>query len=435
MPLFEQVMRWQGYPLSRAGRDLQEWLSYPSDRFQEWQAAQRTRIVAWHREHTSFYRELGVQSDTPWEELPILSKSNYQGDLESLLSDQHASLRDVYVGNTSGSSGHPFYYAKDKYCHALTWAHVALLYGQYGLDHRSRQARFYGIPLDARGYWTERLKDFIAHRRRFPVFDLSEPVMERWLRTFSRSRYNYIYGYTSSIVRFARYVVDRGVVLSRVCPSLQVCIVTSEVCTPEDREVLERGFGIPVVNEYGASEVGIIAFELPGKGWVLSDPLVYVEVVDAAGNPVPDGNEGRLLCTALFNRAMPIIRYEIGDTGAIATRNGVRILERLSGRTNDMLRLPDGRVSPGLTFYYISRSILEQAGFIREFIIRQPSLDRVVFQIHARRSLTSTEKQLIRDSAIKYLNSDIRIDIEEVDAIVRPGSGKIRHFYSEIPAS
>lgn len=425
-------MRWQGLPLRRAGKDLQEWLAYSPDRFLEWQTRQRADIVAYHLQHNPFYRGLGIGPGTPWEELPILTKGQYQGALPSLLSGEYDSLRKVYVGNTSGSSGHPFHYGKDKYCHALTWAHVAWLYGHYGLNPESRQARFYGIPLDTRGYWTERLKDRIARRTRFTVFDLSAPVLARWLQIFARERFDYLYGYTSSMVRFARYVHDQGAVLKDICPAIKVCMVTSEVCTPEDRTVLERGFGVPVVNEYGASELGIIAFELPERGWVLSDPLIHVEVVDEAGKVLPDGVEGRLLCTSLFNRAMPFIRYEIGDIGAVTTRNGVRVLEKLSGRTNDMLHLPDGRVSPGLTFYYISRSILERGGFIREFIIRQTALDRVVFQIDARRPLTAAEKQMIRDSAKKYLNADLHIDIEEVDAIDRPGSGKIKHFYSEL---
>ena len=54
-------------------------------------------------------------------------------------------LKNVYVNKTSGSSGHPFIFAKDKLCHALTWAEI-LIGLMVRIDFNSTlQARFYGI--------------------------------------------------------------------------------------------------------------------------------------------------------------------------------------------------------------------------------------------------------------------------------------------------
>ena len=88
--------------------------------------------------------------------------------------------------------------------------------------------------------------------------------------------------------------------------------------------------------------------------------------------------------------------------------------------------------SPGLTFYYISRSILETSGVLKEFIIRQTKLDKFVFDIVSYRPLNEKEKNKIQLNMDKYLEPGLKIEINNVNQIKRPHSGKIKHFYSEI---
>ena len=44
---------------------------------------------------------------------------------------------------------------------------------------------------------------------------------------------------------------------------------------------------------------------------------INIKVVDMKGDKVSYGQEGRILVTSLFNKAFPVIRYEIGDIGII----------------------------------------------------------------------------------------------------------------------
>ena len=432
MDLFEGVLRMQGYPLSRAKALYGRLCKMAPAALAAHRKQQRWEIFTHHWTNNEQYRRKVGRKPAGWEELPIMTKKDFQRPMAQLLSRPYKSAA-VYIGNTSGSSGHPFYYAKDKFCHALTWVQIRHLYAQYGLGLRSRQARFYGIPLRGLSHWKERAKDWVANRMRFPVFDLSEAVMRRWLERFRKNDFEYVYGYTSSLVRFARFCQEEGVLLKNLCPSLQYCIVTSELCTPEDREILEKGFGLTVVNEYGVSEVGLIAFENPQGRWKLCDELLYIEVVNEEGQPVSPGEPGQILATALYNRAMPFIRYQVGDVGVLERgADGQLNLKELVGRTNDFVRLPSGRVSPGLTFYYISRRLLEKKEFINEFIIRQTAPDTFEFVIHAKRPLTEADRQLIQTGLDEYLEPGLKLKITEVDHIERPKSGKIKHFYSAL---
>ena len=49
--------------------------------------------------------------------------------------------------------------------------------------------------------------------------------------------------------------------MKTICPSLKACIVTSEMLFATDKTLLETQFGIPIINEYGAAELGLIAFQ------------------------------------------------------------------------------------------------------------------------------------------------------------------------------
>jgi len=97
-----------------------------------------------------------------------------------------------------------------------------------------------------------------------------------------------------------------------------------------------------------------------------------------------------------------------------------------------MILLPSGKKSPGLTFYYISRSILESSGSLKEFIIRQTSKNTFIFDIVSDNDLSNKEIEKIKDKMDTYLEPGLKIIINRVELIKRPKSGKIKHFFSEV---
>lgn len=111
---------------------------------------------------------------------------------------------------------------------------------------------------------------------------------------------------------------------------------------------------------------------------------------------------------------------------------GKPILNRLQGRENDIAILPSGKKSPGLTFYYVSRSLLESSGNLKEFIIRQTKLDEFVFDVVSERPLTERDRTLLQSKLDLYLEPGLKLIINSVPNILRHSSGKIKHFYSEV---
>lgn len=435
MNFFSIVNITKGYPLREAQCTLMSVQSLDNGDFCRHQDKLKWKIFRHHQDSNPWYRQhLAERVIAKWEDIPIMTKEDIQKPLTELLTNGYTRA-DVYRNNTSGSTGKPFHFAKDKFSHAMTWAYIISRYEDLGLEYgRSLQARFFGIPLSHGKYWKEKVKDYISARERFPVFDLSDSKLEKYLIRFYRRKFEYIYGYTSSLVLFARFLDSKDLVLREICPSLKCCIVTSEVCSAEDRKLLTRVFGLNVINEYGAAELDIIAFENKDGDWLLNEENLYIEVIGQDGKPVDDGNEGTVVVTSLYNKAMPFIRYDLGDIISVwPERKGVhRRIKAMQGRINDVAILPSGKKSPGLTFYYVSKSLLEAGGFLKEFTIKQLDLDQFHFQYVADGDLSDEQKAEVRKKMDTYLEPGLNATFERVGRIERSGSGKFKHFQNLI---
>lgn len=410
-------------------------VAVPENEFAHFNEKRKKEIVEYHLKNTSYYRKLiGNKSFNCWEDLPVMTKKDFQQPLAERLSTDYT-IKNCYINKTSGSSGDPFIFAKDKFSHALTWANIIYKFGLFGINFNSSyQARFYGIPLDFKGYWKERTKDFFSKRYRFPIFDLSDPVLERVLSVFKSKSFDYINGYTSSIVLFAKFLEKKSIVLKSVCPTLTCCVVTSEMLFDSDKILLEKQFGVPVVNEYGASELDLIAFQNPLGEWQVNSETLWVEILDEQGKPLPLGQEGRIVITSLYNKAHPFIRYDIGDIGVLAENSTLKkpILKKLVGRTNDVAVLPSGKKSPGLTFYYVTKSIIEDDGNVKEFVIKQTKTDTFEIEYVSAEQLSPEQINDIKKAIATYLEPGLTFLFIRKEKLVRSKSGKLKQFISQL---
>lgn len=433
MNWFSLSLQLNRFPIRKAKNALEEIKNIPEAEYSGYVEQKKKEIVTYHLKNNIFYRKFfGSKKYTSWEEVPVMQKADLQRPLEERFSKGFDS-KNSYVGKTSGSSGHPFIFAKDRFCHALSWAEFNDRYQWYGIDlDRSVQARFYGIPLDKIGYFRERIKDRFGFRYRFPIFDLSDAKMQEFLEEFKKKNFDYINGYTSSIVLFGKFLQKKNLVLKEICPKLRLCIVTSEMFFEEDKILLEKVFGVPVVNEYGASELGLLAFQNPQDEWILNSETMFVEILNKEGKAVPAGEEGRIVITSLYNKAHPFIRYDIGDTGALTENSSAKnpVLKSLLGRTNDVAVLPSGKVVPGLTFYYVTKSIIENDGLIKEFIVQQtePGAFRIVYV--SEKELQPEKKQKIEEAMVTYLEEGLEVEFEHKKTLNRSKRGKLKQFES-----
>mgnify|MGYP003108850314 CR=1 FL=1 len=435
MKLFDFTLRMKGFPIREAQERLQEIKQIPAEGYQDYVETTRSEILQYHLQQNSFYTNfIGTTKVSSWEDIPILRKKNLQVPLQERLS-KGFSLQKVYTGKTSGSSGTPLQYAKDHFCHALTWAGIMDRFGWYGIDfNTSFQARFYGIPLEFKGYQKERMKDRFSNRYRFPIFDLSEKKLASFLEVFRRKKFDYINGHTSSIVLFSKFLQKKNMCLTEVCPTLKTCIVTSEMLFPDDKNFLEHQLGVPVVNEYGASELDLLAFTNPKNEFQVNSESVFIEIVDEHGKPVPNGTPGTILVTMLYNKAHPFIRYEVGDLGLLDEKSTPKkpILKQLLGRANETATLANGTTVPGHTFYYVAKSAMGETSVVKEFVMEQNTLETFTLTYVADRDLNTTEVSALKESLQKYLGVAVHLHCNKVELLDRSHRGKLKQFISHL---
>ncbi len=412
---------------------MKEIQGIPAAEYPAFVEQRKKEIVQYHLTNNSFYKNFfGNSPFREWKDVPVMKKEDLQRPLGERLSTGF-NLKKVYVGKTSGSSGIPFIFAKDRFCHALSWAEFIDRYKWYGIDlDKSIQARFYGIPLDRFGYFKERLKDRFGFRYRFPIFNLNESKMEEFLVDFRNRNFDYLNGYTSSIVLFAKFLRKKNMILKTLSPNLKLCIVTSEMLFETDRILMEKQFGVPVVNEYGASELGLLAFENAEKDWIFNSETMYVEILDEQNRVLPIGEEGRIVVTSLYNKAHPFIRYDIGDMGSLDAGSSAKkpLLKQLSGRTNDVAVLPSGKVVPGLTFYYVTKTVIEDEGLVKEFVVKQTETDKFKILYVSEMALSKHKLEKVRKAMTDYLEEGLELEFVHQTTLTRSKRGKLKQFES-----
>ncbi|MFC5288894.1 phenylacetate--CoA ligase family protein [Actinokineospora guangxiensis] len=253
----------------------------------------------------------------------------------------------VCVHGSSGTGGRPTlvpYTAND----VDVWAEVmARALGAAGVTRASVVHNAYGYGLFTGGIGVHHG----AMRLGATVVPLSGGMTERQVRLLADLRPDVLTCTPSYAVHLGEACAAAGVEPS----SLKVGVHGAEPWTPEMRAQVERLLGIRAFDIYGLSEVigPGVACESVDSGGMLSvaEDHFLPEVVDADGNPVPDGTPGELVFTTLTKTGMPLLRYRTGDVATLAdpvpgSPRTLRRMSKLLGRTDDMLVVRGVNVYP-----------------------------------------------------------------------------------------
>ncbi len=429
MSRFFSIMKISGFPITRADQLFRS--SKDGSNTEKWQEMERWNSFRFHFKNNQVYRTFVGKEPVAWCDIPVISKADFRR-YNIPLTPTVIQPPKYHLQSTSGSSGTPFSFATDYLRHAYTWKQIQHFYQTAGITLDDAQARLYGIPQSFSKRLKERTKDFITNRYRFPLLDLSDKHLEKWTIRFQQNRYNHIYGYAFPLINYARYLKKQEIVLKHLAPRLKACIITAEMCTPEEHHLLEETFGIPVFNEYGNSEMGIIGFG-PTNRWQIAGRSLYLEILDDKGLPLPEGKEGRVVCTLFFNQGTPFVRYDTGDIAAVKTIDGTRYITRLIGRQESMMLLPSGRKVPGDTFFhYLFSEYTNSHDLIEHFKVIQKAKDLFHIQMVTSREMSPLERNTLETMIVKQMNEKVRIEIERVQEIKRSKGGKFQRFVSEV---
>jgi len=122
-------------------------------------------------------------------------------------------------------------------------------------------------------------------------------------------------GYTGT-PDFLKVMLDKAEELGRDLSAIRRALVSGGPLFPSLRqEYADRG--IACLQCYGTADAGAIAYETAALEGMVVDEGVIVEIVrPGTGKPVPEGEVGEVLVTAL-NPDYPLIRFATGDMSAV----------------------------------------------------------------------------------------------------------------------
>ena len=375
------------------------------------------RLLVYALQHVPYHREQKFSPDnlSDW---PILERKTVAAAPEKFLSDEF-SPRDLMELHTSGTTGTPLVVRFSKDCHqtemAFRWRHKAWA----DVPFLSSSAYVSGhpvVPADQQRppFWRV---DRVEKRLLCSSYHLAPQNLPYYIEALAKFAPDFVHGYPSSLYVLAQYMIGKDA--KRVRP--RAVFTASEMLLEFQRAAIEQAFGTKVFNWYGNTEMTCNIVQCAAGGLHYRTDYGVLELLD----------DGTMICTGLNNRAMPLIRYRVGDVaapraGVCACGCAFPLIERIEGRIEDYVRTPDGRLIGRLDHLF------KDVQHVREAQIVQSQLDEIKLRIVRADGYSPLDEQIVLTEARQRLGNTMRVRFEYVDAIERTAGGKFRFIVSQL---
>jgi phenylacetate-CoA ligase len=425
-------------------RNYKEMLNLEKETPARLQQLQRERLeglLKYAVQAVPFYRERVSESgNLSLRKFPILTKEDIRNNFTQLMSPELKTEWETgkrkkgyswVKVQTGGTTGMP-----TTVIHEATYrdrGRAGRLYSQYlcGFPLGTPYFRLWGSMREInemRDSPQQRVLHALHREEILNAFRMSDESIAAYIKAINESSVQHIMAYVDALEQLARWS-EKNQIAIRPLKSIMACAGT---VTYETRRILRETFQARVHNQYGSRDCAGIACECDRGGHHIYTNQLFVEIVDDEGRPVQEGRPGRILVTLLHNFQFPIIRYDIGDIGVLATgqcRCGrpFPLFERVEGRAAEFLRGTEGGyISPVYIRHLIG--VVHNSGLIRKFQLEQKSHENFVLR-YERGTAFPAEKEreilnLIRRDLLTVLGSEAKLAISCVEEIPLTGSEK-----------
>lgn len=362
--------------------------------------------------------------------LPFLTKD--------VIREQGPALRipgavGVYENYSGGSTGAPILFWQDQ-THVIHMSASTRRCNELaGAFPGARMAKLWGAPQD-RGQiegLRGRARLWLLNTRYYDSFDMGVEKMEAYHRDMEQFQPDLIQAYASSIHLLARFLKTRGI--RPTYPRVSI-ITAAEKLYPHMRREIEEVFPARVFDRYGSRELAATAAECDAHdGLHILMSSYIVETIDPVSGVPVEGEPGEIVITAPYNRAMPFLRYRIGDMGTIerkrcACGRTFYRLREVAGRTTDNFLMEDGRIVHGeyFTHAFYGRPGIEQFQFV------QNTLTHFTLRIVPAAGYSTDLVQRIEREIRDVIGERPALDLELTREIPKTSSGKYRFTISHV---
>ena len=408
------------------------------------QSKQLEDLLLYALDTSPFYKSIDSKSlrekiiKNPYEAIrafPVVGKDEYRVDLDKFKTD---CSRPYYKNSSGGSTGKPVTVLQDIGYKGGAVATTAIMFEWAKKRRGSRYMRLWGAERDLVGGgkgFRQLLSNLITGRKTINAFLMSPKQMYKYVDEINRFKPELLEGYADSLYSLAKFIEQSGLLIH----SPKSILSSAGTLLPHMREKIEKVFKCEVFNRYGCREVGNIASECEEhSGMHVFTETSYVELLGPDNQPVPVGEEGRIVITNLLNRVMPMIRYEIGDVGIFSSEpcacgRPYPLLKEVVGRNASIFRTKSGGYLSPVLFAHLM-GVMHGAEQIERFQIVQESLDRIniIVQADGDFDLDNWDARADIASFIKSaMDEDAEITFEK--AIIKPNAtGKYDYMVSKL---
>jgi phenylacetate-CoA ligase len=242
-------------------------------------------------------------------------------------------------------------------------------------------------------------------------------------------------GFSEYLVHLAGVMAERGFDPREALPSIRSFSVAGNPAS------VEKAWGRPAYDFFGASEYGMIGSQLPGEtGLRIWDDVAFVEIIDPdTGEPIEEPDVlGSLVITSLIRTTSPVVRFDTHDLTCwleLPHRDGSADshIDHHRGRSDGMMRIKGVNVWPEACAELVSTLPLLNGQY---YCVLSNEDGKDSFKLLAE----AREAGVDRDAAATALSNafkrtfEVSIDVEVVDAAaLTPLTGygienKIRRF-------
>jgi phenylacetate-CoA ligase len=419
-----------------------QWL--PREELMELQRNKLHRLLEYAYRHVPYYRRLfdrvefqpaDVLTDlSSMRRIPVLTKTIIHENSDGLVTTETERRGQMGSLTTGGSTGHPLIFMQDNDFRDYVTADIHRHLGWAGWQLGQAHAYIWGANFEVKASQSIRGKamDWALGRFSTNAYVLSDESMGAFAAKVRRRQPRILFGYPSSMYRFAEFVRDHGLDDIR----FKAIFGSAEVYYPSQRQLIEEVFGGRAFDRYGTRELGGVACECEAHTALhASVDNNYIEILQDLGGEehAQPGEVGHIVVTNLNNYGMPFIRYSIEDMGSwsamerCACGRELPLMDLVQGRRIDMFRTRDG-----LAVWGGFASPLFGMEGVKQFQLIQKSYDLVVARIVKDGELDVARLDEIERTVHTALGDHVKVEFDFPDEIPVLASGKYRYAISEV---
>jgi len=418
--------------------DLQRTQWYSNDLLLALQAEKIRRMV-WQAErfapyYKSKFAALGIRPEAIFDReslalLPIIDKSELKARLPEFRSTLYPDSKEVDCIHSSGTTGKAIdVYVSTDYL-KLEKAFLWLQRSWCDVKPGDRTAYFTGHPIvpsrqSRPPFW---VFDGAENRTLFSLQHMSKENLPAYAAQLTKFKPQLLVGYPTAIYLMASHLRDAGITSVRP----RGIFTASETLFPHQRATMEEAFGCKVMDLYGQAEYCGMIMQCERGNYHVQEEYGVMEILTKDG-PAQPGEIGEIICTGLNNLAMPLIRYRTGDSaipkaGLCSCGRGGALVERITGRMEDIIVTPDGRFLSRLDFVFKEMPCVHEAQMIQE----TQQLLRI--RIVPKPGFSKRDEDRVVANLRERVGDDMKFQFEMVDHIPRLPNGKFRYVISKVP--